>query len=171
MIARHLESKWNAAKADEKGESLRDAGLSKKGEAAGKAFAERIGKLGITEVVCSPLTRAIETAKATGLQKITINPLLREVRRDWSDVGSPAALLKEKYGISVEENWWLGNGNCTKCVLLRECDACVSARAAQMGKLIAQSPKNILYVSHCDFIEAMFGVQTANGEILPIGPC
>lgn len=87
FVARHGETELNAARVIQRPTTP----LSERGRRQAEQLAARLAPLGITRVLTSDLTRAVETATAIAAHTgapIVIDPLLRE--RDFGDIrGTP----------------------------------------------------------------------------------
>ncbi len=172
---RHAESAWNAAdekfKAGAQASTLRDAALSPAGE-------KQLASLNppAAAVYSSPLTRAVQTALACTDGPVVVEATLREVRRDWGDVGRPPGELRKAFParvVGVEalaEEWWLTPG-CAACRPLHECEKCVSARCDAIRALMGKSISPVLFVGHGDLARALFGWDLKNGEWRDAGGC
>jgi 2,3-bisphosphoglycerate-dependent phosphoglycerate mutase len=92
LLARHGETDANAARVVQ----LPDARLSALGRQQAERLAVRVAECGVAHILCSDMTRALETAAPiaarTGLP-VTADPLLRE--RDFGDLrGTPYSELR-----------------------------------------------------------------------------
>lgn len=92
LLARHGETDANAARVVQ----LPDARLSAAGRLQAERLAVRVAECGVAHILCSDMTRALETAAPiaarTGLP-VTVEPLLRE--RDFGDLrGTPYTELR-----------------------------------------------------------------------------
>lgn len=169
-FARHAESRWNAAPPADRGEALRDADLSGAGLQSLMEFKAAVSTLGCKTVYCSPLTRALRTAAATGLN-ISIHPCLREIRRDWSDVGREhAAICVDFPGIKIPgllADWWI-RPDCKVCTACHECVSCVIKRCAEIRELMRTQAEPVLFIGHSDLLMEMFQWDAKNCEVKAI---
>jgi len=108
FVARHGETELNAARVIQ----LPTTPLSARGQRQAEQLAERLATLGVTRILASDLTRAIETATAIARRTgapIAIDPVLRE--RDFGDIrGTPYdALGLDPFGLDYQppngESW------------------------------------------------------------------
>ncbi len=157
---RHAESQWNAARRAQPAaaltEALRDADLSPAGVAQLAAVAATVAAIPAKVVYCSPLARARRTAAAfagtfTNVPVVEL-PCLREVRRDWSDLG-PAGT-----------GWWF-DAACAACAPQHECDACVARRCAEVRATLGALTTSAIIVGHSDLLVALLGWDAKNCEI------
>lgn len=140
------------------------------------ALRER-GEGEIKRLICSPYTRALQTATiiADILQvDVTIDPIVRERAAFHCDVGaSPADLAKRwpRYRFDhLDDPWWhdhVGTGQA-------ETEEALAARGAAFRKAMSRHPDypSIAVVTHWGFIRCLTGRPPANGEIvrLPLSP-
>ena len=180
-LARHAESRWNAATAEERknGRGLRDADLSARGHdqlaRLSKEMPPELWK--VRAIFCSPLIRAIRTAESIAAVTggcVTAVACLREIRRDVGDVGSPpGTLLKLFPGVrgldALPENWWTTPG-CKACRDTHECQPCCAMRLKELRRLVLDSAGPILLVTHCDILVATCGWDAKNAEIARARP-
>ena len=108
FVARHGETELNAARVIQ----LPTTPLSARGQRQAEQLAARLAALGVTSILTSDLTRAIETATAIARRTgapIAIDPVLRE--RDFGDIrGMPYdALGLDPFGLDYQppngESW------------------------------------------------------------------
>ena len=92
LLARHGETEDNAARIVQ----FPDARLSASGRRQAERLAGRVAECGIAHILCSDMTRALETAAPAAVRTgapITVDPLLRE--RDFGDLrGTPYTELR-----------------------------------------------------------------------------
>jgi len=170
LFMRHGQSEFNVVfDATGRDPNLPDAALSELGRQQVQKAAENLKDKGITRIISSPYTRALQTASATasllGL-KIHVEPLVGERRVYSCDIGSPASLLKKEwpdvdFSLLTEEKWWIPP---------KESQADVERRArhfSQQWKERAGS-SGLLVVSHWFFIGALTGRDMANAEVIRV---
>ncbi len=112
-LIRHGQSEFNLAhKRGEPDPMIWDAPLTELGCKQALEAKEQILDLGIEQVLTSPLTRAIQTAKImfNGIAPIKVIPDHRELIIHSCDVGVPASVLREKFPElsfdGLDEVWW-----------------------------------------------------------------
>lgn len=92
LLARHGETDANAARIVQ----FPDARLSAAGRQQAERLAMRVAECGIAHILCSDMTRALETAAPIAARagvSVTVDPLLRE--RDFGDLrGTPYTELR-----------------------------------------------------------------------------
>lgn len=178
VVVRHCQSEYNVATDEQKlvanavgiGHPLRDADLTPVGLTQADDTAQKIAKRfpKADKVYTSPLLRALRTAmpiaEALGADLI-VTPVLREIRRDVSDVGTQIANLDKKFPDyefeRIPDTWWREAG--CSCAELHECEICVSKRVALFHAMVGENQGQI-FVSHSDFLFASTGMDLENGE-------
>ena len=92
-----------------------DAPLTELGFEQAADARNRVSKLGITRVITSPLTRAIQTANTIfdGVAPIEVNHAHHELLKFSGDVGRPPEALKrdfpDLYFEHLPSRWWYGH--------------------------------------------------------------
>ena len=154
---------WGAGDLQEK-----DVELSSKGILQAKRLEEEVNKLSLDLVICSPLTRAIQTMElAVGDRKVHVicTPLIRERCDRIADTGSTLSFLTKKYP-NFEfmhfngENWWeseeFPNG-------FKESEESVRRRIWEFKEFLkTRKEKNVLVVSHGYFIKFLLNQMLMN---------
>ena len=135
------------------------------------------GEGDIRQIICSPYTRALQTATIIadilGVE-VTIDPIVRERAAFQCDVGaSPAELARRwpRYRFDhLDDPWWhdhIGSGQA-------ETEEALAARGAAFRETMSRHPDYpaIAVVTHWGFIRCLTGRPPANGEIvrLPLTP-
>ena len=165
ILLRHGQSEFNLAyTATKRDPGIHDPRLTPAGHAQAEAASAALAGEGLRRIVCSPYTRALQTAapiaRALGLP-VFVNPIVRERYAFSCDVGSPRFALSAAWPdldfSAIEEIWWPA---------MEEPAAGILARAAlfraEMGALPQWS--ETLVVSHWGFILSMTGERIGNGE-------
>lgn len=185
----HCESLYNCASAEQRraaelagvNHPLRDADLTPKGELQASRLAQNAVSHfpGASVVITSPLRRALRTAipiAASLGAKLIISPVLREIRRDVSDVGTPGEELDRQFpGLGLNElpaRWWIENGcrsSCDGCSETDECAECVNGRAALFHTIVGENTGAVI-VSHSDFLNEVCEADLENGECAEFDP-
>ena len=171
ILIRHGQSEFNlhfsATRIDP---GIPDPKLTPLGEAQAEAAAMSLADAGITRIIASPYTRAMQTAapfaRRLGLP-VTISPLVRERYHFVCDIGSPASSLRERWPDhdfgGLPETWWPAETE-------TEAEALVRATAFQAAMSARPDHAETLVVTHWAFIRAMTGLSLGNGEWIVIEP-
>jgi broad specificity phosphatase PhoE len=171
ILLRHGQSEFNlhfAATRIDPG--IADPKLTPLGHQQAQAAAEALAGAGIRRILCSPYTRAIETAAPVAKRlnlPIHVTPLVRERYAFACDIGSPRTALAEAWPhldfAHIDEIWWPA---------MEEPAAGIEARAALFRAEMAALPdwQGSLVVSHWGFVLAMTGQRVTNGEWLRCDP-
>ncbi len=171
ILLRHGQSEFNLHfTATRRDPGIVDPRLTDLGHAQAQAAAEVMRAEGITHIIASPYTRALQTAapiaKALGLP-VLINPIVRERYAFSCDIGTPASHLARDWPqhdfAQLDEVWWPAieepaEGTIGRANLFR----------AEMAALPHWS--NTLVVSHWGFILCMTGQSVMNGNWLRCDP-
>ncbi|UFN48065.1 phosphoglycerate mutase family protein [Roseomonas sp. OT10] len=174
ILLRHGQSEFNLHfTATRKDPGIQDPRLTPLGHEQAQAAAVALAGEGITRILASPYTRALETAaplaKRLGLP-VLVQPLVRERYAFTCDVGSPISRLTADWPehdfAAIEEVWWPQE---------EEPPEAVAARARRFRGEMAVRPDwaHTVVVSHWGFILAMTGQSVTNGQWLrcdPTGP-
>src|ERR1700744_2705161 len=114
ILLRHGQSEFNLHfGATRRDPGIIDPRLTELGHSQAAEAARLLAGKGITRIITSPYTRALQTvspiAKALGL-KVSINPIVRERYAFACDVGTPRTELEQAWPehdfSTVEEIWW-----------------------------------------------------------------
>jgi broad specificity phosphatase PhoE len=171
ILIRHGQSEFNlhfsATRVDP---GIPDPKLTPLGEAQAEGAAEALKGAGITRIIASPYTRAMQTAapfaRRFGLG-VTISPLVRERYHFVCDVGSPVSVLQAQWPEhdfgGLPEIWWPSDTE-------TEAEALVRATAFHTTMAARPDHAQTLVVTHWAFIRAMTGLSLANGEWIVIDP-
>jgi broad specificity phosphatase PhoE len=171
ILIRHGQSEFNlhfsATRVDP---GIPDPKLTPLGQAQAEAAAETLAGVGITRIIASPYTRAMQTAapfaRRLGLG-VTISPLVRERYHFVCDIGSPVSALRAEWPQhdfgDLPETWWPAE---------TETEAEALTRATAFHAAMAAQPDHAetLVVTHWAFIRAMTGLSLGNGEWIVIEP-
>jgi broad specificity phosphatase PhoE len=171
ILLRHGQSEFNLAfSATKKDPGIADPRLTELGRQQALAAAEALAGEPIARVLCSPYTRALQTATPVAERlgvPIFITPTVRERYAFSCDIGSPRTELRGAWPHldfdHIEEVWW---------PVIEEPDHQIEARAALFRAEMAALPdwRDTLVVSHWGFILAMTGERVQNGEWLRCDP-
>ena len=184
---RHGQSELNAHM-DSHGRDpgIHDPSLTTKGKAQVHAAAAQLAGQGITHILSSPYTRALQTAEIIAdVLKVTIQlePLVAEKQFYSCDVGTPVSSLKPRwpkldFGALAHEHWWLPPD------LLREIEAKDTVALHRQRETPAHFQQRVhafrekwdthehraglLIVSHWYFIQSVTGQGLTNGEVVMV---
>jgi glucosyl-3-phosphoglycerate phosphatase len=167
ILLRHGESRFNVAfgltRVDPR---IPDAPLTATGQAQALAAAAELSELGLRRIICSPYTRALQTASVvSGILELPISvlPLVGERAALSCDIGTPRSELAFAWPhldmSHIPERWWPE---------LEEPEENLRCRAAEFRALMAGDPDRdgTLVVSHWGFIRALTGREVHNCAIL-----
>lgn len=171
ILLRHGQSEFNLHfTATRRDPGIRDPKLTPLGHEQAEAAAEALRHEGITRILASPYTRALQTAtpiaRALGVP-IVINPIVRERYAFTCDIGSPRAVLAAAWPehdfTGIDDTWW---------PLIEEPAEGVIGRASLFRAEMAALPdwSQTLVVSHWGFILSLTGRSVMNGEWLRCDP-
>lgn len=165
ILLRHGESEFNLHfTAGRRDPGIVDPSLTPLGHAQAGQAAVALAGAGLSRIIVSPYTRALQTAaplaRALGLP-VLVNPVVRERYAFVCDVGTPRTELAlawpELNFSALDEVWWPP---------VEEPLQSIRARAAlfraEMAGLLDWS--DTLVVSHWGFILALTGERIGNGE-------
>lgn len=174
IVLRHGQSEFNLAfSATRRDPGIVDPRLTPLGRAQAEDAADALAESGVTRIIASPYTRALQTAEPIARRlgiPVLINPIVRERFAFSCDIGRPRAELAESWPdqdfSTIDEIWWPSVPESPDSVVDR------AARfRAEMALLYDWS--NTVVVSHWGFILCLTGQSVANGEMLrydPTGP-
>jgi len=149
---------------------IEDPELTPLGHEQAQAAAAALAGVGITRIICSPYTRALQTAEA--ILSVVQAPveILQEVRERTAfvcDIGSHPEVLAARFPRHafghLPARWWHDG---------TESSAATVARANAFREMMAgrEDSETTLLVSHWAFILALTGISISNGEILEYDP-
>jgi broad specificity phosphatase PhoE len=171
ILLRHGESEFNRHfSAGRRDPGIVDPSLTPLGQAQAEQAAVALAGAGLSRIIVSPYTRALQTAapvaRALGLP-VFVNPAVRERCAFVCDVGTPRTELAlawpELDFSALDEVWWPP---------VEEPVRSVRERAALFRAEMAGLPdwSDTLVVSHWGFILVMTGERIANGTWLRCDP-
>lgn len=171
ILLRHGQSEFNLHfTATRRDPGIEDPKLTPLGHQQAEAAARALAGEDIRRVMCSPYTRALQTAAPVARQfgvPVTVTPDVRERYAFTCDVGSGCTALREAWpDLSldhIDERWWPD---------AEESDQAIEARAARFRAMMAarEDWAHTLIVSHWGFILAMTGERVENGTWLRCDP-
>ena len=165
ILMRHGQSEFNLHfSATKRDPGIEDPRLTPLGHAQAEAAAEALSREGITRILASPYTRALQTAaptaRALGLP-VRVHVGVRERAHFRCDIGSSRTALAQAWPEHdfghIDEVWWPTG---------TETAESVDARAAAFRAEMLQTPQwaTTLVVSHWAFLLALTGQSLENGE-------
>lgn len=170
LILRHGETDWNVA---QRMQGVRDIPLNATGHAQAEAAADILSLSGVRRILSSPLSRALETAKATA--RTTGAPVTcddRLVERGFGELeGKTVADVKRDYGYGDGVNFHTIDGP-----EIEDADAVIQRTGDAISAYLAQSADLSLIVAHGQiftmFIEELTGetVRFANATPYLVEP-
>jgi broad specificity phosphatase PhoE len=171
ILLRHGQSEFNLHfSATRRDPGIADPRLTPLGHQQAEAAAAALAEEGITRIIASPYTRALQTAAPVAQRlglPVLVNPLVRERYAFTCDIGSPCTALGAEWPHldfqHMEEVWWPA---------VEEPADQVLARAALFrGEMAAlEDWSSTLVVAHWGFILAMTGQSMPNGAWLRCDP-
>jgi len=174
ILLRHGQSEFNLHfTATRRDPGIVDPKLTELGRQQAEAAAEALaGAAGgrIRRIICSPYTRALQTAAPLARRlnlPIFVTPTVRERYAFSCDIGSPRTELSLAWPdldfSHLDEVWWPA---------IEEPDHEIEARARLFRAEMAALPdwQDTVVVSHWGFILAMTGHRVMNGEWLSCDP-
>jgi broad specificity phosphatase PhoE len=171
-LIRHGQSEFNAAHTDGAPDPLIfDAPLTDLGRQQARAARDHAATLGIQSVICSPLTRAIQTAKIIfdGIAPIEISAGPVEHLWHSCDVGrSPAHLASDFPELRFDhlpDVWW-HNGPKNQNGVAEEPEHLFHTRIAQFRDTLHHAQTcPLAIVGHCNTFRSLAGFNMKNCEI------
>ncbi len=171
ILLRHGQSEFNLHFTETRRDpGIRDPALTPLGHQQAAAAAEALRSEGITRILASPYTRALQTAepiaRALGVP-VVVNPVVRERYAFTCDVGSPRSVLAAAWPqhdfSRIDDIWW---------PLSEEPAEQVIGRAGLFRAEMAALPdwSQTLVVSHWGFILSLTGRSMMNGDWLRCDP-
>ena len=171
ILLRHGQSEFNLHfTATRRDPGIADPPLTELGRQQAEAAATALAGERISRILCSPYTRALQTAEPLAHRlglPVQVTPVVRERYAFSCDIGSPCTALRLAWpGVGfdgIEEVWWPA---------IEEPDHQIEARAALFRAEMAALPdwRDTLVVSHWGFILALTGQRVMNGEWLRCDP-
>lgn len=137
-----------------------DAELSPKGISQAKSFSPSLQSHNFDLIICSPLTRALQTLNLclpNNTHKTLITPLIKERTDRLSDTGKSLETLKSQYPnyefLHFDSNVWPDSSS-----FIPEKNEEFLLRIQKFRIFLAErQEKNILLVTHGNFIKFLFG--------------
>jgi broad specificity phosphatase PhoE len=171
ILVRHGQSEFNVHYgATRQDPGIRDAPLTVVGRAQATAAAEALAAQDLARIVASPYTRTLETAEIIAARlrlPVHVEPLVGERAAFQCDVGSPPALLAQRWPHLAFDHlgdpWWPD---------LEEPEEALALRCGQFREAITGSEdwRRVLVVTHWGVIRALTGRPVANCAVLRWDP-
>lgn len=168
FFIRHGESEFNAVfSGTGRDPGIADAGLTARGATQAKAAGHLLRNDGITRIICSPYTRALQTATLVGAEigitQVTVTPLLGERALYSCDIGTHRGTLMEKwqghdFAALQDDQWWPKSGETQESIARRV--------NAFMALHDAGQHSRTLVVSHWYFIFTLTSLDLENAEVV-----
>ena len=169
ILLRHGQSEFNRLLHETgRDPGIPDAPLTPLGHQQAAAAAEALAGEDIRRILCSPYTRALQTAEPVARRHglpVTVTPTVRERYSASCDIGSARAELALAWPAldfsGCEEVWWPD---------IEEPHERFEARAALFRAEMAALPDraHTLVVCHWGFIRALTGQDVGNGQWLRV---
>lgn len=162
---RHGQSEFNLHfSATRRDPGITDPRLTQEGEAQAHQAAADLANMGITRIVVSPYTRALQTAapiaRALGVP-VLVNPVVRERFHFTCDIGTPASALARAWPghdfTHIDEVWWPAETETTESTVARAALFRAEMRATEGWR-------ETLVVSHWAFLLTFSGLNLTNGS-------
>jgi glucosyl-3-phosphoglycerate phosphatase len=180
LLIRHGQSEFNVAFGrDRIDPGITDAPLTELGRRqaleAASAIAARRDEEPVEWLICSPYTRALQTAAIIGEVldlPISVNPLIRELSAFACDIGTPLTHLLGRYPAHdfeqvIDEIWWHQHdrdGREPETALHERCHAFVETLARR------DNWSTVAVVTHWGVIRALTGEGVENCEMKRCNP-
>ena len=171
ILLRHGQSEFNLHfTATRKDPGIPDPKLTPLGHAQAEAAAAALAGEGVSRIVTSPYTRALQTAEPIARRlglPVMVNPVVRERYAFSCDIGSRRGQLSAAWPghdfSVIEEIWWPQTEEPADQVI---------ARAALFRAEMCALPdwSETLVVCHWGFIMSLTGLSVANGQWLRFDP-
>ncbi len=171
FLLRHGQSYFNLHFTETRRDpGIEDPELTELGHAQALAAAEELMGAGITRVIVSPYTRALQTAEpflALPGVSVEVMHVVRERTAFVCDIGTAPALLASRFPHHefghLPEHWWHDDVESEEETIAR-----AEAFRAEMRERADEA--TTLLVSHWGFILALTGISVANGEWVEFNP-
>ena len=165
ILLRHGQSEFNVHfTATKRDPGITDPVLTPLGHEQAASAAQALAEAGINRIVCSPYTRALQTARplaATLGAQVVVTEQVRERFAFTCDIGTPRSALQADWPehdfSALQEIWWPA---------VEEPVTEAQARAARFRDEMAALAdwSQTLVISHWGFILALTGERLMNGE-------
>lgn len=171
-LIRHGQSEFNISDHSVRDPMIFDARLTEKGRKQAEETRKVVADLGIQHVMCSPLTRAIETAVTifNDTLPISVNASHREMLMFSGDVGRPPEELAKEFPSldfdHLDEHWW-HNGSPNENGVPTEPAETFFQRVCEFDAVLEKSTtRPLAIVGHGNFFLQMTGRMPDNCEVI-----
>ena len=146
--------------------NIPDAPLTPQGRQQARRAGRQLAGKGITRVIASPYTRALQTASIIAEEinvPLHVEPLIGERVLYSCDIGTPARQLRADwphldFSAIIDDNWWPQLGESAQALTRR-----VAGFTEKWSPHAVSG--DIAIVSHWYFLNALTGRDFANGEV------
>lgn len=169
ILIRHGQSEFNVVfSATRQDPGIRDPHLTEEGRRQARVAGEALAGTGLKRLICSPYSRAIETAEIiAGVLDLglTVDPLVGERAAFSCDVGSPPTELKLRWpALELEhltEQWW---------PTMEESETALHERCRRFHETMLEDSlwQETGVVTHWGFILGITGLRVGNGTVVRI---
>ncbi len=171
FVLRHGQSEFNAVfTATKRDPGIEDPALTALGVRQAEEAATALAAAGVTRILSSPYTRALQTASAIARRAgrgIEVSGLIREHFKFVCDVGSPRSRLAAAWPAcdfsALDERWW------PEADETRE-DVAGRAQAFRDAMAACDDEATTAVVCHWGFGLALTGQALGNGEWVEVDP-
>jgi probable phosphoglycerate mutase len=151
VLVRHAETAWSKAR---KHTGRTDLPLLDEGREYARRLPERLAEWSFTTVLCSPLTRARETAELAGLADDRLQ--LRDEIMEW-DYGAYEGVTTDDIRID-RPGWWLWRDGCPEGESPRDVSERVDRVVAEAAEAAVDGEGDVAIVAHGHVLRA-FGAR------------
>ncbi len=172
-LIRHGQSEFNALFEGTGDPMIFDAPLTPLGQEQAELARDRVAALNIERILCSPLTRAIQTTRLIFPDRVAeIVAETREHLGHSCDVGrGPAELARDFPDLSLAhlpEIWWHQGPTNSNGIPVEAWDTFRARMAALRTKLHGYVGRPLAVVCHGHVIRELTGVDPANCDVVPL---
>lgn len=168
-FVRHGQSEFNVVySVTLKDPGIIDAPITQRGRSQALGAAKHLHGKNITRIICSPYTRALQTAqiigKHLGIETMVADPLAGERCLFSCDIGTPRRVLEERwtkvdFRYLEKDEWWPAKHE-------SEDDMTRRTQAFMQRYADSADETGLLVVSHWYFIFTLSGKDTENAQIV-----
>ncbi|MFN8758257.1 MAG: histidine phosphatase family protein [Tagaea sp.] len=172
LLIRHGQSEFNAVYSRTRVDpGIPDPRLTEEGQRQAYAAARTLAAHGVTRLIASPYTRALETATIIAGElglAIEVDALVRERAAFHCDIGAPPETLARRFPHlrfdHLDDPWWHDH----VALGVDESEDQIRARGVEFRTRAARAPARdtTCVVTHWGFIRALTGIEAKNGEIV-----
>ena len=174
-LIRHGQSAFNAVFEGHGDPMIFDAPLTELGQSQANAARDTLAAMGIEHVICSPCTRAIQTARLIFPDRaLEVVAEAREHLGHSCDIGTPRTALADKFPDMsfdhLQETWWYQGPENEFGVPVEPQDVFAARMDALAKHLHARDTRPLAVVCHGHVIREMTGINPDNCEIVELRP-